>query len=300
MSIMKLCLGTVQFGMDYGINGQKKPARDAAIDILDYAVNNGITTFDTANAYGDAEEVLGEFLKCKKIVRSELRLFSKLKPNILENKNESEWYSLIRDNLENSLQRLEIDYLDGYLLHTPRYVFNRRIVEILNGLKDEGIIKKIGVSIYYLDEAEKGLQDNMIDTIQIPYSIFDQRLEKGGFFNRREILNKEILSRSAFLQGLILMNEKDVPPFLTKSIPVIRKMNELCEKYQISKAVLALNYVKRQMGIDYLVFGVDNLEQLKEIISASTNKIDDELVSIISKEFNGLDSDIIIPSLWSR
>lgn len=297
---MKLCLGTVQFGMDYGINGQKKPARDAAIDILDYAVNNGITTFDTANAYGDAEEVLGEFLKCKKIVRSELRLFSKLKPNILENKNESEWYSLIRDNLENSLQRLEIDYLDGYLLHTPRYVFNRRIVEILNGLKDEGIIKKIGVSIYYLDEAEKGLQDNMIDTIQIPYSIFDQRLEKGGFFNRREILNKEILSRSAFLQGLILMNEKDVPPFLTKSIPVIRKMNELCEKYQISKAVLALNYVKRQMGIDYLVFGVDNLEQLKEIISASTNKIDDELVSIISKEFNGLDSDIIIPSLWSR
>lgn len=297
---MKLCLGTVQFGMDYGINGQKKPARAAAIDILDYAVNNGITTFDTANAYGDAEEVLGEFLKCKKIVRSELRLFSKLKPNILENKNESEWYSLIRDNLENSLQRLGIDYLDGYLLHTPRYVFNRRIVEILNGLKDEGIIKKIGVSIYYQDEAEKGLQDNMIDTIQIPYSIFDQRLEKGGFFNKREIANKEILSRSAFLQGLILMNEKDVPPFLTKSIPVIRKMNELCEKYQISKAVLALNYVKRQTVIDYLVFGVDNLEQLKEIISASANKIDDEFVSIISKEFNGLDSDIIIPSLWSR
>ena len=64
---MELCLGTVQFGLDYGIIGQKKPPLEYAVNCLDYATQNGIAAIDTAAAYGNAEEVVGAFLKKKTV-----------------------------------------------------------------------------------------------------------------------------------------------------------------------------------------------------------------------------------------
>lgn len=60
---MELCLGTVQFGMDYGISGQRQPTVEQAVNMLDFATQNGISTIDTANAYGTAEDVVGCFLQ---------------------------------------------------------------------------------------------------------------------------------------------------------------------------------------------------------------------------------------------
>ena len=68
---MKLCIGTVQFGMDYGIKGQKKPTLEDSVAMLDYATQNGIYAIDTAEAYGVAENIVGEFLKRHTISRAQ-------------------------------------------------------------------------------------------------------------------------------------------------------------------------------------------------------------------------------------
>ena len=81
---MQLCLGTVQFGLDYGITGQKKPPQEYVVECLDYATQNGILAIDTAAAYGTAEEVVGTFLAKKTIPRNKLFISTKLLPNILD------------------------------------------------------------------------------------------------------------------------------------------------------------------------------------------------------------------------
>ena len=114
---MELCLGTVQFGMDYGISRQKQPTVEQAVNMLDFATQNGINTIDTANAYGTAEDVVGCFLQKKTIARDKLWIISKCRPNLLDDASEDKYYGIMKRNLEKSLARLHLDYLDTYLLH---------------------------------------------------------------------------------------------------------------------------------------------------------------------------------------
>jgi aryl-alcohol dehydrogenase-like predicted oxidoreductase len=112
--------------------------------------------------------------------------------------------------------------------------------------------------------------------------------------------NTIIDSRSAFIQGLILMKEENIPPFLTKAKPIVKKINELTEKYNISKIALALNYVKQTKEISDLVFGVDNIKQLKENINFFETDIDKEIMNDIAVEFKNIEADIVMPSLWKK
>ena len=297
---MKLCQGTVHFGMDYGIKGQRKPDVSDAIKMLDYATQNGIAAIDTANAYGTAEDVIGEFLRKNTINRSELFLISKCRPNILDNCPEEQYYPVIKKNLLQSLFRLQTEYLDSYLMHSSRYVYNDGIIEALNRLREEGYIRKAGVSVYEVEEAGKCIDRPNVDFMQLPYSIFDQRMLKGGIFEQAAESNIQIHSRSAFIQGLVLMQEQEVPSYLQKAKPILRKIDFLCTQYGISRIALAMSFVKNQAAISHLVFGVDNIEQLKEDMQLFDQTVSQDMISIISKEFAGLEADIVMPSLWKK
>ena len=96
---MELCLGTVQFGMDYGISGQKQPSVEQAVEMLDYAVQNGINTIDTANAYGTAENVVGAFLRRQTVPRESLWIISKFRPHLLDDVKENAYYAVMKENL---------------------------------------------------------------------------------------------------------------------------------------------------------------------------------------------------------
>lgn len=297
---MELCLGTVQFGMDYGIKGQKQPSVDQAVEMLDYATHNGITTIDTANAYGTAEDVVGVFLSKKTVSRDKLFIISKFRPNLLDEVSPNEYYSVMRANLENTLSRLHTDYLDSYLLHSARYVFDDEIIETLNRMKRDGLVRRVGVSIYEPEEAKKCIDRPNVEFMQLPYSIFDQRMEKAGVFEYAKKDNILIHSRSAFIQGLILMNENEVPDFLSKAKPIVRKIDVLCHRHGISRISLAMNYVKQQSRISHLVFGVDNINQLKENIQIFQEDIPADIIEDIAKEFTDIEADIVMPSLWKK
>ena len=298
---MELCLGTVQFGMDYGIRGQKKPQLSEAIKMLDYATKNGIDSIDTANAYGVAEDVVGEFIKIRTIPRNDIFLISKFKPNLLDDVSPSDYYSVMKGNLEDTLKRLHTDYLDAYMLHSSRYVWNDEIIDSVARLKREGYVRHCGVSVYETDEAKKVIERTNCDFMQLPFSIFDQRMKNEGVFElAHENPGTIIHSRSAFIQGLILMKEKEVPPFLEKAKPIVRKIDELCNRLNISKIALAMCFVKREETISHLVFGVDNIDQLKENISVFEHSISDDIIDEISREFADIETDIVMPSLWKR
>ena len=142
---MELCLGTVQFGMDYGIRGKKKPFLSESLAMIDYAINNDIKTIDTANAYGEAEDVVGAYLERNPKERQRIQLISKFRPNLLDDVPADQYYQVMRNNLEESLRRLHTDYLDGYLLHSARYVYSDEIIEALLRIRKEGSAEAIWI-----------------------------------------------------------------------------------------------------------------------------------------------------------
>lgn len=297
---MELCLGTVQFGMDYGIIGQKQPSAEYSVKCLDYAVQNGISAIDTAAAYGTAEEVVGIFLSKKTIARDKIFISTKLLPNILDHVKEKDLEKIIKENLEKSLRTLHTDYVDAYLLHSARYAFRTDILAALYKVQKEGLARKTGVSVYEPEEAEACFREDNISFIQAPYSIFDHRMKQAGIFQDAEKYGCQIHTRSAFIQGLIALQENQVPSFLEDAKPIIRKIDRICRETGISRIQLAMAYVKNTTGISHLVFGVDSLEQLREDIRLFQQDIPEGLLNQIEKEFDDIPARIVMPSLWKR
>ena len=292
---MNLRLGTVQFGLDYGVNNQKKPSVSDSLDMLDYATQNGITNIDTAFAYGTAESVVGEFLKKKTIPREKLNISSKLAPNVMDDVAPENYEAKVLELIKGQLKTLGTEYLDVYLYHSARYVYNEALLSALQ----EGLARKVGVSVYEPNEVRKGLESEKVDFMQFPYSIFDQRMLSNGIFDL-PLNGTEIDTRSAFIQGLIIMSEAKVPPFLAKAKPIVRKIDEICTKYGVNRVALAMNFVKQQKSISSLVFGVDNMDQLKQDSEYFNKEIPSATVSEIATEFTGIEADIVMPSLWKK
>lgn len=297
---MNLCLGTVQFGMNYGILNQKKPSREYAIRCLEYATNNGINSIDTAKAYGDAEEIVGYFLQTRSVSRDQLFISTKLLPNILDEINPLDYQSVIENEITSQLKTLHTDYVDAYVFHSARYAYDERKLEALRCVVDKGFAKKCGVSIYEPEEAWACYDSGLVDFIQAPYSIFDHRMKNSGVIDKSQEYNCELHTRSAFIQGLITMDADQIPSFLEKAKPIVRRIADLCEQEHISRTHLAIQYVKREKGISHLVFGVNSLEQLKENIRYFNKDISEDLFKKIDNEFDGIEADIVMPSLWKR
>lgn len=299
-NIDKLSLGTVQFGLDYGINNfNGKPTREKSLALLEYAWQNGVRTFDTAYAYGDAEEILGEFIKTRNL-GTEIKVITKLKPNILSERPGTT-AEVIEGNLRESLKRLGRDYVDGYLLHTPGYIHEPKVVAALKKIKKQGLAKNIGVSIYELDDAiyVAGLPE--IDYIQIPYSIFDQRLDNKVFWNLTKKNKITVFARTAFLQGLLFMPQEKIPKHLGKVKFYLRKLDKIIRKYYLTRQQAALLFSYYNKNIKYVVFGVDNINQLTEDLQIVNYSPDcGECIHDLKNEFRDIEKSIIFPSLWKK
>ena len=294
---MKLCLGTVQFGMAYGINNMYgKPSREDVFSMLDYAIAEGIDCIDTAQAYGDAEEILGSYGLGKK---RQVKIISKLRPHAVDGKVHPE--KVVEAEIENSLQKLQVDHLDGYLLHTPEYIYHEGVREGLERCKQRGLVEHIGVSVYEMSHARDAIASGWIDYIQAPYSLLDQRMTQEGIVEEAKKTGVTVFLRSAFLQGLLMMDANRVPEHVRQAQPMLEKLNEILIKYGWSRVQAAL-YFSLSAGADYLVFGVDTLEQLKENMywhrQFSINYEKDDCLMQLRSLFPNIERSIIFPSLW--
>ncbi len=291
----KLCLGTVQLGMKYGIKNQlnRKPTIQESFTVLETAIQRGIDYFDTASIYGNAEEVLGEF----GINKYNVKVISKLKPNL--DIAAINIVNQVQIEIEKSLQRLNINYLDGYLLHEAKDFYRPEILDGLLRCKKKGLIKHIGVSIYEPEDAVYAVQSGMVDYIQIPYNVFDQRLDRTEFFVFTKKNKIKVFARSVFLQGLLLLNEERIPNYLKNVKPYLIKFHQIINKYNYSPVEAAFLFSYLHEGIDKVVFGVDTSKQLIDNFSIL------EKISAFKLCYNELfgafldiDRKIITPSLW--
>lgn len=289
-----MVLGTVQLGKEYGIrNRSGKPTEKEAFRMLDYAYWNGVNTLDTANAYGDSEKVIGEYIKQS---GHKFNVCTKLPVNISS--------GAIEDYLWQSLKLLNLEKIFVYYLHRFEQCKEKDILEELRALKASGLICNIGVSIYEPEEL-KYINENLsdiIDVVQLPFSLFDSSrwLESGELF-RAEELEIQIFARSVFLQGLIfteLDSELAKKMKITKQLQIVKELSNDCK---CSIAELAIAFIKEFRVIcDYLV-GCETIQQLKQNLEIDCLRIQlgQSTLEKIMELGKSLDIFTIDPRKWS-
>lgn len=255
---MKITLGTVQFGIQYGISNTHGVPSDSELEsIFSVASELGIKQLDTAKAYGNAEERIGQ------LSNSKFDIITKF-PNVDSEKE-------LELALSESLQKLNVSSIYGYLAHNADVLIqNPSLWEVLLEAKKEGKIKKIGYSLYTPEQLERLLDLNCIpDLVQLPYSILDRKFEKQLSILKQ--LGTEVHVRSVFLQGLYFMNPNELPEKLQPLQNSLLELKNLCIENNVSVGEVALNYVISNPNIDKLVIGIETAEQLRENINLVTN-----------------------------
>lgn len=287
----RLALGTVQFGLPYGVANQTGQVDEAtAITMLDLAATAGINTLDTAIAYGSSETTLG------RIGVQSLNIITKLPPTKEGEKLEKVW---VRGNLQKSLLRLQVSQVHGLLLHRSELLLEPAgliLYEALQELKDEGLVKKIGISAYSPDEVTKVTKHYKLDLIQIPFNLLDQRLLQSGCLDKLKREGIEVHVRSAFLQGLLLMKKQHRPEKFSKWSAIWTQWHDWLDSNEASALRACLSYPLAFPEIDRIVVGVDSVLQLQEIIEAANHPIPlADLPNLVCH-----DEALINPSHWSQ
>ena len=253
----KLVLGTVQFGLQYGVNSAGRPSQEAVKSILKEAAKGGITTLDTSSAYGNSEEILGESVTTEE----NFKIVSKYPKGEIP----------VRVMFNSSLKRLKVDKLYGYLLHHFEvYKNNPKVWDEFIALKESGKVKKIGFSLYTPDELEFILKKGSpFDLIQVPFNIFDKKFLP--YMKELHEKGVEIHVRSTFLQGLFFKDRNALPEKLQPMKKYLLQLDEFSKKSGLSISEIALNYNLQNPNIDGVLIGVDNVEQLQTNLNSVKN-----------------------------
>jgi aryl-alcohol dehydrogenase-like predicted oxidoreductase len=256
----QLCLGTVQFGLPYGITNQVGQVPEAEVRrILDLAAASGISLLDTAQAYGTAETVLGRCWPTD----APRRLISKLPAGAPR----QSW----EDSLITSLQRLQASKLDGFLLHRASDLLapdGEALLDWLEGLRERGLVERIGVSIYDASELE-GLPLDRLQLVQLPLSVYDQRLIRDGTDDRLQDLGIAVHVRSVLLQGLLLQSPHYWPDHLSPAFRVHHaRWLEHLHQEGLSPLAGALGFVRACEGVEAVLVGVVAGQELAQVLEA--------------------------------
>ena len=263
----EICLGTVQFGMNYGITNNKGKIQDIEISkILNAALKYKVPYIDTAQDYGDAESKIGKYSPDK----NNFKIISKI--NINEEKIRSlEPYEYLKRAIEKTLYNLNTKSIDCLLIHNSEVLKSKKnselIFEYLNEFKRLGMFKRLGISIYQKSDLENIYLKNF-QLIQVPLSIYDQRLIENGTLSKLNNMGIKIHVRSVFLQGLILRNPDFWPEFLSDEFKVhhIKFFNDY-GKNEKSLLENALNFVKNIKYLEAILFGTTSLMEFKQVLN---------------------------------
>ena len=301
----RLCLGTVQFGLAYGINNRSgRPEQQRVFAILDRALAAGIDRLDTAAAYGEAEKVLGEYIRSRQVA-DRVKVVSKLRPDFLDNtyKGTVSLEQAVSDEVQASLERLGLARLDGYLLHSAscEQLEHGELGAALAVVRESGLVRQVGASLYTPEQAMTALQTDWLDAVQVPYNILDRRLDQAGFFDRNSRRSRPltVYVRSLLLQGLLLMSEQEIPPHLSAIVPHLRELDQWLAGQGIDRLAAAFGFVASRPGVDAVVVGVDSVEQLEQYLALSARIGDySAILSEGLQRFGEIEPRLLSPNLW--
>ncbi|MDD5176148.1 MAG: aldo/keto reductase [Sterolibacterium sp.] len=290
---MKMGLGTAQFGLRYGISnsGGQTPLQEVA-RILEFAATEGVHVLDTATLYGNSEKVLGQVLA----PNHEFKIVTKT-PQYRKETIQKADANLLIETFQASLRNLRQTSVYGLLIHNAYDLLasgGATLYKAMESLKDQGLVRKIGVSVYSGEQIDEILKSYPVDLVQLPVNVFDQRLVHGGHLGRLKKRGIEVHARSIFLQGLLLMEPDSLPPYFATVKEHLQHYREMLGKRHVTPLQAALAFVCNLDEVDVVLCGVENSVQLAQLLMLSKNPLQKEEYA----EFALNDAAILNPTNW--
>lgn len=284
----KLILGTVQFGLDYGINNLNgKIDKLQVFDILKQSNNYNIQILDTASAYGNSESIIGDFLSENRNIKFDIITKIKFDANIS--------FAMALDNSLINLKQNKVKYL---MFHSYQdYLHFKAELTSLNS-KFKGLkYDYLGVSVYTNDEIKNVIEDINIELIQVPFNLLDNEFQRGKYLINAKNNGKTVHVRSVFLQGLFFMDINNLPGNLIALKEKIKQIQDLAKSNNLTISEMAMKYVLSKSYIDGVLFGVDTLSQLNMNLKLSNGSLSDDLLSKIDNII--VENNLLLnPSKW--
>jgi aryl-alcohol dehydrogenase-like predicted oxidoreductase len=278
---LRIILGTATFGTKYGVsNFQREQNTDDVLDILQRARDVGVLELDTAPEYAKAEEIIGNF----HLTDPTFGAYSKILN--LPGQSCKAW----EISISKSMKSLKVPVLEGVYFHRPENLNEldkNQVNEFMSNILESGRVRRFGASVYCLNEVERLLESfPKITLFQVPENILDRRMLNSTLLENMAANGHEILVRSVFLQGLLLMEPNSVPDSLSGTIPRLLELRKFSEEKELTVLESCLSYLKLlKFASGYLV-GISNANQLSEIIYAKLLEFqEDELPSKLESQF---------------
>lgn len=281
MNQKKIYIGSAQFGSNYGITNNNFLNTKEIKKISAFAINNNINNVDTSPMYGNSEEIIGELFNSFKIT-------TKVPKYQFQDIGYSKW---IERSFLRSLEAMRIKSLDTLLFHDMEDFNNyycKDCHELILNLKKLGKLKRVGFSIYDEEQLLIALKKLNPDVVQVPYNIFDRRIEESSILTQIRSKGTKVVARSIFLQGLLISNDFSFKKLFGYKEVIFKQWFRLCNDQNIDPIHACLDFVKQSNFIDGFIIGVSSLKEISQVMKAyfnaaqiniAINKVDD--VSII-------------------
>jgi aryl-alcohol dehydrogenase-like predicted oxidoreductase len=289
--IPKIIIGTANFGVDYGITNTKGKVNNFELNEIISAMKTiGIDKFDTAINYGDSQKVLG------KSGLESFHIDTKL-PSIPVDISEIDGW--INNQIETALTDLSLDQINRVYFHDSMQLLNDDIASSafasISKVKERGLIKEVGISIYdpmILDQLTNNIE---FDAVQVPLNIFDRRIIDSGWLNKLSQKNINVISRSVFLQGLLLMDDVNRPKYFSQWNELFSSYDDWIQHINISRVEACLQFIFSISQIHGVIIGIDDANQLHEISNYLKPSVLDFPDYLISN-----DESLIDPNNWDE
>lgn len=297
-----LMLGTVQFGLNYGIaNTRGKPSYETSRSIVQCAYEGGVDCLDTAAAYGDSENVVGKILDDLDI-RNKICVVTKVRalPGDIPTNDISKW---VENNIQNSLKNLRTDVLPCVLLHNESDF--EKAFEYLEIAREKGQVLGVGVSGGSSPKiTSQAVASGRMQTLQVPTNLYDRRFRRSsGIIESASAQGITIFTRSVYLQGLAVMPIEQIAekPYFAKFLSIRQKIDEIAKQAGLNLCELSMRYVLSLQYVTRLLVGVDTQRQMQENLDiASGGPLTPDLLQAIDNAIPELPDDIINPVNWTK
>lgn len=295
-TVNELFLGTVKLGMpEYGFSSSVSEKSFDPIQFLRAAAYLGITRLDTSPRYGNSEEIIGRYIQ-----ESHSIPFVASKIDNLEANNPGT-PQIMEQSVRNSLLKFHLPALDICYLHQNEIavISDPFVHRGLSLLKEKGLIRQAGASVYSQEECSYAVDSGVFDVIQVPVNVFDL-----GFYNNFIYQNStpiKFVARSLLLQG-ILVNRSKIKEHIKQSVAVLeylQKLDEIARRGSMSILEMALAFVYGLEGIKYYVIGTTSLENLKHNIQCMKVELPQHIVDEL-KALAAAEKEWTNPRNWNK
>lgn len=297
--VSAMTLGTVQLGLNYGINNKSgMPTESKSFEILDAAYESGVTLLDTSNDYGESEAVIGRYLRANK----EKKLFVGTKFR-LDGERVEDVYGTLRGFALSSMEKLGIDCLPIFMSHIEDdyFLYGKELEAALARLKREGLILCSGMSVSKKDRLDEIIDSGIFDAIQLPLNIWDNGVIRDGTVKRMDDAGIAVFVRSVYLQGLFFRSEDELRNTkFEAAIPLRAKLCRFAEEEGMTVPQLAFAFIRDTEGVSSVVVGSETPEQVRQNAAMfETPTLSARTRERILEEFSLVDPFLISPWLWN-